>query len=104
MAEKRTQLLSGIMIDSNITLHEISLKPDSPSMDISQLSKNVYRLNQRSLSAVNMIIQFKTRLKNDVMACRVFTNFYPSMIDHILREAMHFFKALLKKIAPPNIP
>jgi len=95
-AEKKTQFLSGIMIDSRITFLENSLKPCTGNEDISRLTGPVYMLNQRSLAAVHMIIQFKTKLKNEVLACRLFTTVYPSLIDHILREAEHFSKSLLK--------
>lgn len=95
-AEKKTQFLSGIMIDSRITLLENSLKPGTDNKDISKLAGSVYMLNQRSLDAVKMIIQFKSKLNNEVSSCRLFTAVYPSLIDHIIREAEHFSKSLFK--------
>jgi len=93
-AEKATQYFSGIMIDSRLTSSEYSLKAGPGNKDISKLMEPVRRLNQHSLAAVNMIIQYKTKLKNDISSCKLFINVYPSLIDHILREAIYFSKLL----------
>lgn len=95
-AEKVTQYFSGIMIDSRLTFLEYSLKAGPSNKDISKLTEPVRVLNQHSLTAVNMIIQYKTKLKNDVSSCRLFIDVYPSLIDHILREAIYFSKLLSK--------
>jgi hypothetical protein len=96
-AERATQSASGIFIDSSITLREQSLSPGMNNKNISMLTDQVYILNQHSIAATKMIAEFKTKLLHDVLSCRTFTNTYPLLIDHILREAI-FFAELLTRL------
>ncbi|QAA33037.1 DUF2935 domain-containing protein [Clostridium manihotivorum] len=96
-AEKATQFATGIFIDSSLTASELSLSPSMYNRDISTLTDHVYTLNQHSIAATNMIIRFKSDLKNNVSSCRLFTTAYPLLIDHILREAI-FFTELLTRL------
>jgi hypothetical protein len=93
-AERATQFATGIFIDSGITSMENSLSPAPNDKSISMLADNVYMLNHNSLAATNMIIKFKSKLLNDVSSCHVFTNLYPSLITHVLSEAMIFLELL----------
>lgn len=95
-AERATQSATGIFIDSSLTSMENSLSPSISNKNISMLTDHVYMLNNHSLAAVSMIIQFKTNLKNDVLSCKIFTTAYPLLIDHILREAILFRDLLVK--------
>lgn len=96
-AERATEFVTGISIDSSITDRELSLTPNMNIKNISMLTEQVYRLNQNSIAATNMIIQFKSNLKKDVLSCMLFTTAYPLLIDHILREAI-FFTELLTRL------
>jgi hypothetical protein len=96
-AERATEFVTGISIDSSITDRELSLTPNMNIKNISMLTEHVYRLNQNSIAATNMIIQFKSNLKKDVLSCMLFTTAYPLLIDHILREAI-FFTELLTRL------
>lgn len=96
-AERATEFVTGIPIDSSITDRELSLTPNMNIKNISMLTEQVYRLNQNSIAATNMIIQFKSNLKKDVLSCMLFTTAYPLLIDHILREAI-FFTELLTRL------
>lgn len=96
-AERATEFVTGISIDSSITDRELSLTPNMNIKNISMLTEQVYRLNQNSIAATNMIIQFKSKLKKDVLSCMLFTTAYPLLIDHILREAI-FFTELLTRL------
>lgn len=93
-AERATQCATGIFIDTNITSMENSLSLDMNSSDTSMLTDNIYMLNHQSIAATNMIIRFKTKLKNDVLSCNVFTTLYPSLINHVLTEAIVFMELL----------
>ncbi|WP_297430209.1 DUF2935 domain-containing protein [Clostridium sp.] len=95
-AERATQFATGIYIDPNITSLENSLSTDTNNSDTSGLTDNVYMLNRNSIAATKMIIKFKTKLKNDVLSCRLFTILYPSLINHILSEAMVFLELLTR--------
>ena len=96
-AEKATESASGIYIDSSITSLENSLSPGTPIGNITYLTDQVYRLNQYSIASAKMIAEFKTKLLRNVLSCITFTNTYPLLIDHILREAL-FFAQLLTKL------
>lgn len=96
-AERATQAASGIFIDSSITAREHSLSPGNNNKNISMLTEHVYSLNHHSIAATQMIAKFKKKLLQDVLSCKTFTNTYPLLIDHILREAL-FFAELLTRL------
>ena len=93
-AERATQFATGIFIDTNITSMEKSLSPDSSDNDVSSLTDNVYMLNHQAITATNLLIRFKTKLKNDVLSCKLFTTLYPSVINHVISEAIIFMELL----------
>lgn len=93
-AERATQFYTGIPINGNITRAELSLTPAMHIMDLPMQVQRVTALNQRIMALVTAIIQFKERILSDVLSCRLFTNNYPLLIDHILREARLYLKML----------
>lgn len=95
-AERATQSVTGIYIDTSLTSVESSMAADLNNRNVCMLAEYIYNLNNNSIAATSMIIQFKTKLKNDVLACRIFTSAYPLLIDHILREAILFRQSLIK--------
>lgn len=95
-AEKATQFQTGITIDTRLTTRELSLKPGMVDMNSSTLADQVYMLNNRAIAATNMLINFKNKIKNDVLSCKLFTSAYPLLIDHIMREAILFVQLLTK--------
>lgn len=95
-AERVSQYYTGILIDSSITRHEQDMQPGAPQGATIGLEGSVSDLNQRAMSAVTALASFKSKLLSDVLACRLFINMYPTMIDHILREAVFFSSLLLK--------
>lgn len=95
-AERATQFVSGIYIDSNITKRERSLSSGGGTKSIAKLAERIGALNDRALVAVNEIINFKTHLINEVAVCKLFTANYPLLIEHIRREAILFRDYLTK--------
>ncbi|MBD7912530.1 DUF2935 domain-containing protein [Clostridium cibarium] len=98
-AERATQSVSGIYIDSNITSMENSLSANTnnnSNNNIAMLTDYVSRLNQYSIELTSMLIKFKTDLRDNVLSCKIFTTAYPLLIDHILREAILFRETLTK--------
>lgn len=95
-AEKATQFYTGIFIDSDITSMENSLTSGMRNSDVSMLTDNVYMLNHQSIAATDMIIKFKTKLRNDVLCCKVFTTLYPAVLNHVLSEAIIFMNLLAR--------
>lgn len=95
-AEKATQFVTGIYIDSNLTVLETSIRPHTPDTNLSMLADQIYMLNNRSISATNKLINFKNNLLNNVLSCKVFTAAYPLLINHIKREAILFASSLTR--------
>ncbi len=85
-AEKKTSNLTGIPINTNITNNEYNLFNNSSNYyDVS--IDEINQLNNEAHILVTNIIKFKTTLLTRVLSCQIFTQNYPSLIDHILREA-----------------
>lgn len=94
IAERQTENLTGIRIDSSITDRE--LRMNSRSLCITPEKYCMTRnLNQRALSLLDGLISFKEEILNRVLSCRMFTMNYPLLIEHILREAKLYRKYIL---------
>lgn len=85
-AERKTEELTGITIDSNITLQELKLTSDN-YYGMPDITQYVCYLNDTAITILDGLISLKERLLKDVLSCRVFTANYPLLIEHILREA-----------------
>ncbi len=86
-AENQTSCLSGIPINSEITVMEQNLRPGPSRTNNCELLRIVHGINQRSINLLNGLISFKEHILNEVCAGRLFTVNYPLLIEHILREA-----------------
>lgn len=85
--EQKTQNFTGIPIQQNITIRESQLQSGTDPNITTEMVGRVRRLNQNASVAINGLINFKTKLLDDVLSCNVFTVNYPLLIEHILREA-----------------
>ncbi|MFT8315041.1 MAG: DUF2935 domain-containing protein [Clostridium sp.] len=90
-AEMASEYFTGINIATGLTQAEEGLRGNSLTGDNPALERRVYILNERSQDLVRSLIQFKARILSDVISCRIFTNNYPLLIDHIMREAKFYF-------------
>ncbi|MBQ2836039.1 MAG: DUF2935 domain-containing protein [Clostridia bacterium] len=86
-AERKTEELTGIAIDSNITLQELKLMGENNLYGISDITQYVCYINETAITLLDGLINLKERLLRDVLSCKVFTANYPLLIEHILREA-----------------
>ena len=86
-AERKTEELTGIAIDSNITLQELRLMGDNNFYGMSDITQYVCYLNETAITLLDGLINLKERLLRDVLCCKVFTANYPLLIEHIIREA-----------------
>ena len=85
--ERKTQNLTGIKIDQNITMQESQLySGNNPQIGPNTVNR-VRQLNANARNLLNGLINFKQRLLNGVLSCNLFTANYPLLIEHILREA-----------------
>lgn len=93
-AERATEFYTGIPIDTSITMAEYSLTKGVRQLNMQMLPQRVADLNQRVITVTQALINFKTFVLNNVLACRIFTFNYPLLIDHIRREAILFVDLL----------
>lgn len=92
-AEIKTQELSGIAIDTSVTEEELRLQRIEPSINI-EVEGLVRLLNQRAIVLTAELVEFKTRILDEMLQCRLFTYNFPLLIDHIRREALLFIRQL----------
>jgi len=95
-SERISQFFTGIQINSNLTLAEAGLTGRPYFMASPAMEQRVYMLNQKAIGLTNALAQFKSRILNEVISCRLFTTNYPLLIDHILREARFYLSMLTK--------
>lgn len=86
-AEKQTECLSGIPIDTEISKMEKNLRPGFGRENNREIFRMVHQINERSICLLNGLIHFKESILKEVSAGRLFTSNYPLLIKHILREA-----------------
>lgn len=85
--EQKTQNFTGIVINQDITRMEADLYGIENPQITSDMVQQVRQLNTQTIPLLDGLIEFKTRVLNDVLTCNMFTMNYPLLIDHILREA-----------------
>ncbi|WP_407312314.1 DUF2935 domain-containing protein [Desulfosporosinus sp. SB140] len=93
-AERTTEYHTGIRIDQEITSIEISLSQNISPIISPMLVDQVSYLNQKAIKATSVIVDYKSKLLQDMLSCKVFTFNHPLMIDHILKEASFYLKLL----------
>jgi hypothetical protein len=95
-AEKETEFYTGISINNRITKAEVTFANEEEASIEPVLLQNVYMLNQQALASARALADYKAKLLNDVLACRLFTTNYPLLLDHILREAKFYIRSLIR--------
>lgn len=93
-AECRTQSLTGIAIDTDITEAERRLRSGCPARVDRETVQDVRTLNRQMLNRLNGLIAFKEEILKKVLECRLYTTNYPLLIEHILREAKLYRQTL----------
>lgn len=86
-AERQTEQLSGISIDSRISMRQHNLNSGSCEDNNRQLTMAVNRINKTALELVNGLINFKEKILEEVSKGKLFNANYPLLIEHTLREA-----------------
>lgn len=93
-AERATEYHTGIQINPEITSMELSLSQNIRPIISPMLVNQVSALNQKAITAMTVIVDYKFKLLQDILSCKVFTFSYPLLIEHILREARFYLKML----------
>lgn len=86
-AEMKSSNLTGVNIDTKLTKLEASLIGGTLTQSNAVLEQQVFKLNNEAETLLTELIQFKTNILTSVLACKMFTNNYPLLIEHIMREA-----------------
>ena len=85
--EQKTQNLTGIEINQNITTLQSRLRSGKNPRVNSELVKYVDQLNYNAKKLLNGLINFKQRVLNGVTSCNLFTTNYPLLVEHTVHEA-----------------
>ncbi len=86
-AEMASAYYTGIQIPTDITRAEMNLMGGRAQDRNNWIDQSVYHINQRAIELISALIQFKSNILSNVLACKMFTVNYPLLIDHIMREA-----------------
>lgn len=86
-AEQQTARLTGIGIDTALTVRESRLQAGENVQVSRDMVRQVRQLNRTALHLLSGLISFKESILAEVDVCRMFTVNYPLLIEHILREA-----------------
>lgn len=86
-AEKRTESLTGIPINSAITFAERELIPCSQPNITPGIIYQVKRCNQYAIRVLNGMVQFKERILKQVLSCQMAIRIYPTWLTHTIYEA-----------------
>lgn len=98
-AEQKTKKLSGISINTKLSVLEQSLcaRYECSNGNTRALYSVVKRINERSLFLLDKLIVFKENILCQVRNGNLFTVNYPLLIEHILREAK-LYRATIENI------
>lgn len=98
LAEKQTEVFTGIAINQELTERELRLcgscERRENSGPGSQKVCAVHRLNERAIRLLDGLICLKENILKNVLSCQMFTANYPLLIEHIIREAKLYRKCL----------
>lgn len=86
-AERSTEKLSGISIDSSISREQHNLRSGYREEANKEAVMAVNQINQRALRLLDGLISFKENILEQVSRGNLFNANYPLLIEHILREA-----------------
>lgn len=85
-AEKKTKHYTGIDINHKITLMEKDLDCKTTNSIDYKVVNNIKDLNARAIKLLDGLIDFKMRILDGMLCCKLFTVNYPLLIEHIIRE------------------
>ena len=95
-AERKTQRLSGIPINSRLTVMEQGLRADTDMRENRTPNRTISAINQRALRLLDGLITFKENILQAVENGALFTANYPLLIKHIIREAKLYRDTIAK--------
>lgn len=94
-AESKTSSLSGVLINTDLTIGEMELKSGN-IIASDKLITNISNINKKTLPLIQNLITFKNDILNNVLSCKMYTTNYPLLITHIMNEAKMYYNLLSK--------
>ena len=86
-AEHKTQCLTGIEINKDITIMESKLQAGySPNISC-EIINYVQKLNSNAIRLIEGLINFKKKVLCEMLNCNLFTTNYPLLIEQIGRAS-----------------
>ncbi|KUO74167.1 MAG: hypothetical protein APF77_11670 [Clostridia bacterium BRH_c25] len=95
-AEMKTQFLTGIPIDTELTRRELELRGEKPGRKMDGLYEEVEALNREAMVMTKSAIAFKTKLLKSILECKAFSYTYPAMLEHVIEESRYYVTMLEK--------
>ncbi|NLL78353.1 MAG: DUF2935 domain-containing protein [Clostridiales bacterium] len=86
-AENRTEHLTGIPIDSRISIMQKRLSSGCGMEESSEMTRMIHRFNDRAIRLLDGLILFKESILKGMESGQLFNANYPLLIKHIIREA-----------------
>lgn len=102
-AEKQTENLSGIQINTVLTKQEKMLRCGCSKESDDDLACKIQQMNYQSLRLLDGLIDFKESVLCEVSNCKLFTANYPLLIKHIIREAKLYRSTIEALMRDKNI-
>ena len=96
-AENAVQFLTGIPIDTSITVREMNLGFRGYydfRLDKVESVGTVSNLNREILKAVTEGINFQKNMLSQILSCKAFSYTYPLNLEHVIREASAYVSIL----------
>jgi len=101
-AERITEFLTGVKIDSNITQDEQVLLTSRSQMYRPLLSDQMKKLNTDATNIIQKITDYQNRLLESVLRCKIYLPIYPDRMEHIMHENNNYLSNL-KNIQNMNL-
>ncbi|AFS77416.1 protein of unknown function DUF2935 [Gottschalkia acidurici 9a] len=95
-AENVSSYLTGVNIPEYITKAEMELRAGTCKNFDPAFERAICALNDKAIKLIRDIIDFKSNVLSNVLSCNMFTSNYPSLIDHIMREAKLYLRMIIK--------
>lgn len=85
--ETKTEELTGIPINKDITILENNMRVGNVYFGNNVNPSDISNINNRAISLLDGLINFKQRILEGMLSCNLYTTNYPLLVDHIMREA-----------------
>lgn len=94
-AERKSSDLSGIPINTNLTVKELNLQSGNNNFD-NRLLTRLADINKRTLPVIQELAKFKNDILTQVLSCKMYTTNYPLLVNHLINEAKMYYQLLTK--------